>query len=233
MDKLRKIYPNNCPECGTMAYVGLNEIRCPNVRCKYGSEEERQRYYEAGRTKTVAEGENAPENPSSPEETAFEDADTDPQMDFGKLFGQLDAKLEMALRPFGSVEVEPLQHFGEFRVTLYNPPTGLYVSERLSVDYVTLYPNPQGFADFLAQRLQSTFPRELARAWARRVDDVDEDTVLTNGYLKDLASNTGLYQLPKGTSLNYCLGDAFGSKLKMRIVGIDRIHDQLRLQVYL
>jgi hypothetical protein len=44
--EIKERWPDRCPECGCVAYLGLNQYSCVNTYCRHGSEKESNDYHE-------------------------------------------------------------------------------------------------------------------------------------------------------------------------------------------
>jgi len=43
-EEIRERWPDICPECGFIAYIGMNQVSCVNVECRNGVQKERDDY---------------------------------------------------------------------------------------------------------------------------------------------------------------------------------------------
>ncbi len=43
-EQIKQLWPDKCPECGSPAYIGMNNVQCVSKSCRNGSEEEFEKY---------------------------------------------------------------------------------------------------------------------------------------------------------------------------------------------
>ena len=187
---IEELWPHTCPECGERAYIGGDgSVECVSSRwdgCRHASVEARKKYAElvVKNVDRVAREYTAQWDDEDAEPKGLagwlpddidDDEDTQPQAkpfkwfpnpNLSDLFEGVEETLELALRPFGTVEVSRQEALDAIDIVLYNPPTALYLCETFELSVLkSIAENGGNVADWLARHCVYQFPRELASAW--------------------------------------------------------------------
>lgn len=76
MGKVNEYFSSVCPECGSPAYLGMNDVECSSALCRNGSAKYRELYIKLALEDYLRSKRGAAEV------DPLEDEDTDPQMSF-------------------------------------------------------------------------------------------------------------------------------------------------------
>lgn len=198
-EEIAGLWPDKCPECGSEAYIGASEVRCvahPKV-CRNGWLPDHEKFLahlQAEVDTTLEEVNKAIDATPQPmlkfmnldgtfDDDIDEDAPTNPgiaPMKGGLAswlpegFDGLDAKVKLALRPFGEALVRRCVAEDAFEVILYNSQTRLAIRETFTVEFAKHMTGDTGdrdFGDWLCWYLLHTFPSELSKAWDYKQKD--------------------------------------------------------------
>ena len=201
----------------------MNEVECVNVFCRNFHDETAARWDAAAPKKTeeLTTGAQVRDkyfdpvgNPFVADRILIED-DTDPQLN-------LDDLLKAKMLPFGQLELERYDDRDEYRVTLFNPPTGLYISTSLSHEYVKAL-GPQQLASFLSRELLS----ELQQAHGRDMHMSEQRKAFSTQPIGE-TDDTVTYKYPKDLLRNWNIGTTLPDG--RMVVGMDRCEGTLTLR---
>lgn len=261
--QIAELWPDKCPKCNSPAWIGAFQVTCVSKSCSNGSEKEFEKYAKL-LSKQIDDLIEQTPNPtldmvgdgqlwvdSTQGQITFvsggggsgideDDEDTQPGLAAPrsfKWFDDLDSKVELALRPYGKARVSRCEYEDAFEVILYNPPTGLYISEKFTVEFaedVAAGTGDRGFGDWMCRHLLDTFPRELDSAWGyKQVEQTfnsivtdhladPPDTIQTGAALQFWFDGPHTLQAPEGMTRALKIGQYM---MEYRVTAIDRCND--------